>query len=267
MIGVTKDLVNVDLRESLYNGHAVGLAQDIQLPREAVTRLHGLVIDLDANVLKPNPWFPPAETAESFLTGITPVLSRHPILRHAEIRDTGRWLHAIVWFKDAIELHTAADQQRALGLHRMLKASVPSDPAAQALITMTRPVGSINSKTGMPVRMLRPGDPVPADVFLEWANEVQKKPFETLGMILFGERRTKPCPYCDSENSYLDLGEVVGFCYGPCKRVPLKRIHEPFFKGTPTTKNESTPNPDETTPPKKTGTKRTKRQPRLDRKG
>src|SRR5262245_12835316 len=91
-----------DLREALFNARPVGLASHIQVPREGVTRLWGLVIDLDANILKANPWFPPADTAETFYAAILPVLERHPVLQHAEIRDTGRWLHAILRFTEPV---------------------------------------------------------------------------------------------------------------------------------------------------------------------
>jgi hypothetical protein len=219
----------VDLREALYNDRAVGPVTQIALPREAVTKLHGLVVDLDANVLKDNPWFPPAATAEEFLAAVQPVLNRHPILRNAEIRFTGRWLHAIIMFREPVELRSAADQNRWNGIHRVLKASVPSDPAAPSLIAMTRPVGSINSKTGFAVNTLKPGEPIDAVLLQDWIAEVRNKPFETVALILFGQRRVSPCPYCLSEGSYLDLGELMGFCYGPCRRVRIKRLSEPFM--------------------------------------
>jgi len=223
----------VDLRESLYNDRAIGPAPKIALPREAVTRLHGLVMDLDANVLKDNQWFPPAATAEEFFEAIQPVLNRHPILRNAEIRFTGRWLHAIVLFKETVELRTAADQNRWNGIHRVLKASIPSDPAAPSLIAMTRPVGSVNTKTGIAVKTIKPGMPIDAVLLQDWVAEVKKKPFETVALILFGERRVSPCPYCRSDGSYLDLGELVGFCYGPCRRVRIRRLSEPFMADAP----------------------------------
>jgi hypothetical protein len=220
-----------DQREALVNDRAIGPAWHIAVPREMVTRIHGLVIDLDANVLKDNPWFPPGETAESFWAGITPVLTRHRILRHAEIRFTGRWLHAITWISPPVEVHTAAEQARWTGIHQVLKASVPSDPAAPALNGMTRPVGSTNSKTGNEVRTLKVGNPISAAILEEWVEEVKRRPFETLALVLFGERRITPCPFCMREGSHLDLGEEFGHCYGPCRRVSLKRLFEPFMAG------------------------------------
>jgi hypothetical protein len=218
-----------DQREALYNDPAVGTATQIAMPREAVTRLRGLVIDLDSNILKPNPWFPPAADAATFHCGITPVLERHPVLRYAEVRNTGRYLHLIVWFQTAVELRTAAEQRTWTGIHAVLKASVPSDPAAHPLITLTRPIGAVNSKTGAMVSRLKVALPVDSAALQAWANDVARKPFEALGMILFGQKRITPCPYCNTTDSYLDLGDRVGYCYGPCRTVPLSRFHKPFM--------------------------------------
>jgi hypothetical protein len=220
----------VDLREVLYNDRRVGTAGQVQLPREAVTRLHGLPVDLDADLLQPNPWFPPAETAEGFAAAIAPALARHPVLCHAELRKTGRWLHAIVWFEVPVELRSAADQRHWTGLHQVLMGSVPSDPAAPALIALTRPVGSVNGKTGAEVRTLKPGAPVPAAALEGWAAEVASKPFEAVGTPLFGGR-VSPCPYCRREGSHLDLGAAFGLCYGACRYVQFRRLFEPFLKG------------------------------------
>jgi hypothetical protein len=227
------ELSSEDLRERLFNALAVGPASTIQLPREAVTSVRGLMIDLDADLLKPNPWFPPADTAETFYAGIAPALNRHPILQHAEIRNTGRWLHALVWFREPVELRSAAEQHRWKGLHQVLMASVPSDPSAPALIGLTRPVGSINGKTNGVVATLKPGVPITGEMLETWAKDVRAKPFETIGLPLFGARRIAPCPYCGAAGSRLDLGEVEGLCYGPCRRVNTSRIFEPFIKPIP----------------------------------
>ena len=227
---MTRESPNEVLREALYNSRATGPAWQIQMPSESVTRVHGLMVDLDADLLRPNTWFPPADTAERFYAGIMPVLERHPIMRYAEIRNTGRWLHALVWFRDPIELRSAADQKRWIGLHQVLIASVPSDAAAPALIGLTRPVGSVNSKTGGTVSTLKQGEAITSALFEGWVSDVHAKPFEQLGLPVFGERRVTPCPYCGKAGSHLDIGDVVGFCYGPCIKVKVNQIFEPFLK-------------------------------------
>jgi hypothetical protein len=220
---------NTDIREALYNDRLVGPAPRIQRPREGAGTLWGLLVDLDADLLKPNPWFPPADTAEAFYTAIRPALGRHEVLRHAEIRDSGRWLHAIIYFAEPVELKTAREQERWTALHRVLIGSVPADPSAPALIALSRPVGSLNGKTGRPVRVLKAADEIPASILIEWSEEVNRKPFLTLGRTLFGDQRVSPCPYCQTQGSHLDLGDVVAYCYGPCRQVRLARLHEPFL--------------------------------------
>jgi len=239
VVGTPKDASTTDLREALFNDRLVGLASHIQVPREGVTRLWGLVIDLDANLLKANPWFPPADTAETFYAAILPVLERHPVLHHAEIRDTGRWLHAIVRFTESVELKSALDQKHWTAVHKVLIASVPSDPAVPALIALTRPIDSINGKTQKPVRLLKAATEISPGVVLNWTEEVNRSPFQTLGQILFGKQRVTPCPFCQTEGSHLDLGEKVGFCYGPCRQVPLKRLFEPFLTAPSGSRNKS----------------------------
>src|SRR4051794_14148584 len=59
---------NIDLREALYNDRRVGLLKEIQLPTEAITTLHGMVIDLDPHLLRPdNPLFCPDPDPRIFL--------------------------------------------------------------------------------------------------------------------------------------------------------------------------------------------------------
>jgi hypothetical protein len=221
----------VDLRESLVNDRRVGTAGQVQLPREAATRLHGLAVDLDADRLKPNVWFPPAASAEDFFKAIRPTLERHPVLRHAEARDSGRWTHLIVRFERPVELMSARDQKHWTAIHRVLISSIPADPNTPALIALTRPPGSVNGKNGRVVRVLKEAAPVSAPLLEGWAEEVSRKPFRTLASVFFGSQRLAPCPYCQAEGSHLDLGDVVAFCYGgPCRHVPLARLHEPFLK-------------------------------------
>jgi hypothetical protein len=249
-----------DISEAFYNNRPVGPAPQIQLPREAVVRLWGLVVDLDADLLKPNPWFPPADTAEAFYTAIRPALGRHEALRHAEIRDTGRWLHAIIHFAEPVELKTARDQERWSAIHRIVMASVPADPSAPALVGLSRAVGGFNGKTGRPVRVLKAADEIPASVLTNWGEEVSRKPFLTLGRALFGASRVTPCPYCQGPGSHLDLGDVLAYCYGPCRQVRLARLHEPFLAASRAGMGAGgTASAEEGTPGKKSSKRRKKR--------
>src|SRR5262245_57428719 len=102
-----------DIREAMYNEQATGPASLIQLPRERITSLHGIVLDLDPGLLRPdNRFFPASVDPRAFFEGIKPVLDRHALARHAEVRASGTGLHLIVWLEPAVEMHSADEQGR-----------------------------------------------------------------------------------------------------------------------------------------------------------
>src|SRR5262245_29256989 len=122
---------DLDVREALYNDQQVGHASQIQIPLERITRLRGILLDLDPSLLKPdNPLFPPAEAAQEFFANIRPVLDRHPLARSAELRSSGTGLHAIVWMDPAVELTSAADQKRWAAIVRVVQCTLPVDLSA-----------------------------------------------------------------------------------------------------------------------------------------
>jgi hypothetical protein len=125
-------MTNQDLREQLVNGRETGTFAEVQLPRERVTTLHGILLDLDPQLYRPgNPVFPPAADPRAFFEQVRPVLDRHPLARHAEVRKTGTGLHAIVLLDPPAELHTAADQARWDALVRAVQCTLPVDPNAR----------------------------------------------------------------------------------------------------------------------------------------
>src|SRR2546430_1670504 len=90
----------VDVREALYNDQTIGPISTIQLPAERITKLHGILFDLDPKILvSANAIFPPAETPEAFYAGIKHILDRHPLGRSAEVRASGTGLHLILWLR------------------------------------------------------------------------------------------------------------------------------------------------------------------------
>jgi hypothetical protein len=57
----------VDRREQLWNEGLTGPAGLIQVPTERITRLRGILLDLDpAKLIAENPWFPPADDPVEF---------------------------------------------------------------------------------------------------------------------------------------------------------------------------------------------------------
>jgi hypothetical protein len=148
----------VDLREALYNDGCTGTESRIQLPAARITRLLGIMIDLDPGKLNPNNRiFPPAADPREFLARIQGVLDHHPLARVAEVRNSGTGLHLLIWLDPPLELKTAGEQRYWDGIVRAVQATLPSDPNAPGITALTRPVGAINSKNGAYIEILRAG--------------------------------------------------------------------------------------------------------------
>jgi hypothetical protein len=220
---------SLDVREALFNDGCIGAADRIQLPRERITRLRGLMIDLDPGKLDPtNPLFPPAEQPAEFLRRNQAVLDRHPVACDAEVRSSGTGLHLLLWFKPPVELKTAGEQRHWDGLIQLIQATLPSDCNAPGITALTRPVGSINSRNGARVETLRPGSPIDPDRVVEFAAKVKAAPFRVLAGILFGGERRAPCPVCSVAGSSLAALDHVGRCYR-CGTVSLATLYETIF--------------------------------------
>ena len=220
-----------DDREQLYNGGLVGPIREVQLPLERIVRLNAFMYDLDPSLLVPgNPLFPPDDDPRSFRERIRATLDRHPLARHAEVRSSGRGLHAIVRLDPPVELETAADRRRWETMVCSAQCSLPADPRAPGITALTRPVGSVNSKNGSTVRTLsqgRPVDPGEVEVFVR---ELAGAPFRTVATILLGDDRMAPCPVCRGEGTRLDVMEKLGRCYARCGDVSLEMLLDSVFR-------------------------------------
>jgi hypothetical protein len=219
-----------DVRESLCNDRGVGPLGLVSLPLECVTRLHGLMVDLDPGLLRPeNPLFTPADDPREFLTRVGPALDRHELLRDAEVRSSGRGLHALLWFSPPVELASAADQQRWSVLVRAVQCSLPSDPNAPGITALTRPVGSVNGKNGAVVEALRPGRPVEPARVEAFVRGLAAAPFRGVAAVLIGGDRAEPCPVCREPGSLLGVLDRCGKCY-VCGAVSLDRLFEVVYR-------------------------------------
>jgi hypothetical protein len=215
----------VDLREGLWNDRPIGPASHIQLPRERISTLHGIVTDVDAKtLLSGNDLFPSDPDPRKFFELIRPVLSRHPLARHAEVRSSGTGLHLINWLEPAVELETASDQKRWDNLVRTVQRSLPSDPRAPGITILTRPVDSINSKNGAVVETLEPGQPITPDAVIAYVDELARAPFRTIALPLLGSERVDPCPACMATGSSLGVLDFAGKCYR-CGTVSLEQLY------------------------------------------
>ena len=218
-------MMKEDVREQLYNERKTGTFAQVQLPLERVTTLHAFVLDVDPGLCRPgNAIFPPADDPEAFFKKIKPVLDRHPLVRSAEVRLTGTGLHLIIRLDPPVELASAADQARWDAVVRVVQATLLVDPNAPGITAVTRPVGSVNAKNGVAVRVLRPGKAIDATAVEAFVARVDKAPFKEVASVLFGQPHVSPCPVCQREGSRLDVLDRVGQCYGACGTVKLGQV-------------------------------------------
>jgi hypothetical protein len=221
----------IDSREQLWNEGLTGPAGLIQLPTERITRLRGILLDLDpAKLIAENPWFPPADDPVQFHANIKPVLQRHPLARDAEIRLSGTGLHGIIWLDPPVELTSAAEQNKWANVVRMVRCSLPVDPNAPGITALTRAVGSINSKNDATVEVLEPGEPIEPARVIAFVEGLVKAPFKTVATILLGCDHIQPCPICRRDDTHLDVLDSVGKCYGRCGNVKLNKVLDTIYK-------------------------------------
>jgi hypothetical protein len=220
----------VDFRESLVNDRLSGIISDVSIPQDMITTLHGIMLDFDPDLY--DPALLPADAGQSPLAFyerlLKPILEHHPVYGAAEVRDTGRGLHAIIWLDPPVVFKSEGDRQRWSSAVKVLQKVVPSDPHAPGITAMTRPVGSLNGKTGRQVTVLKKGHPVPQSDVLKLVEGIRAAPFEMVAKILFGER-TSPCPVCRKTGTRLGVFKTNGLCYGGCGKVPPSSLLDVFF--------------------------------------
>jgi hypothetical protein len=221
----------VDHREQLCNGRETGPIDQVSLPLLNITRLHGISFDLDLNLFRTDGSVPLSlGSVEEFAADILePMLARHPALRGAEIRDTGRNIHAILWLDGPVVFASDGDRQRWKGIVEVIQAALPIDPDMPGITALTRPIGSVNSKTGRLIRTLRAGTPVPIAEALKLHDQLIRAPFLTVATILFGADRISPCPSCGVAGTTLKALDRDGRCYGSCGTVKLERLYDAFL--------------------------------------
>ena len=218
-----------DIREALYNDGPIGPASKIQLPLEAITSLSGIVIDLDPGLLRPdNPLFPPSAEPAEFYEKIKPVLDRHPLARHAEVRASGTGLHVILRIDPPVELKSNGEQKYWDAIVKAVQRSLPADLNAPGITALTRAIGSLNSKNGRPVEQLAAGRPVRPAEIVDFVEQLSATSFRTIGRILLGADRVDVCPRC--QNSALTLYDHRGQCYR-CGLLSLDDLFDTIYMG------------------------------------
>jgi hypothetical protein len=219
-----------DQREALYNDRPTGPASLVQVPTERITALQGIVFDLDPKLYIPeNRLFTPDPDPRRFYDNIRPVLDRHPLARSGEVRMTGTGLHVLANLSPAVELKTAEDQARWAAIVRAVQCTLPVDPDAPGITALTRAVGSVNSKNGAQVEVLRPGAAISPGSVEDYVRRLSAAPFKEVALPLLGDLRVHPCPVCQGVDSRLDVLDHFGKCYNGCSRVTLQGLYDLVF--------------------------------------
>ena len=216
---------DVDLREQLVNGGAVGPITEVSLPEPMITSLRGILLDFDPSLYRK------AVADPKLFCGdlVERWLSRHPVFQKAEVRSSGRGLHVLLLFDRPVEFATQGERQLWAAVVKVIQRLLPTDPGCPGITALTRPVGSVNSKNGKQVRLLKEGRPVDPQEVLALFEEVKAAPFRTVASLLFGGERVSPCPLCQAEGSALVALDHSGKCYG-CGQVRIGQLFDVFLK-------------------------------------
>ena len=134
------ETTNVDLREALFNDGAIGPIGSIQVSTERVVALRGIMFDIDPDLFLHGGLIAtiPQDAAEFYRETIKPMLDRHPVLKKAEVRMTGRGLHVILRFAKPVEFTKPGEQEEWAGIVEVVQTALPIDPG-QPGITATDP--------------------------------------------------------------------------------------------------------------------------------
>ena len=156
---------NVDYREQLFNEGKSGPVNEVSTPTGCITSLSGILLDFDPKIFRSSAVDPdiPPDSVAFYENIVRPWLDRHDVARNSELRMSGTGLHSLVRFKEPVVFRTDSERKRWGGIVKVIQASLPTDPDAPGINALTRPIGSINSKSGATVTQLTPGQPVEAE--------------------------------------------------------------------------------------------------------
>lgn len=225
---IARDL-GINTREQLVNQCLLGPMGLVSIPEMTITSLHGIMLDFDHDLY--NPKRLPEGATESperiYREFVGPMLARHPVYAKSEVRDTGRGLHAIVRIRPQVKFDTEAARKKWSAVVKIVQHALPTDPHAPGITATTRPVGSINGKTGRSVIVLKEAEPVTADEILMLVAELQTTPFKTIAGMLLGHE-SPYCPVCAKPDSRLGVLDQHGTCY-VCGKLDIAKLYDAFY--------------------------------------
>ncbi len=232
-----------DQREALFNSGAVGNFREVMVLQYEVTQICGILFDIDSDCLRVGKIIDemPADGVKLYERYVRSWLENHPLLSKAEVRFSGRGVHCILHFATPVEIKSDRRREQWDTVIRAVQRSLPSDPEAPSLLAMTRPLGSVNSKTGRQVELIKEGEPVTEQEVLHFAEDLTRRGFATVTQILFGATTVSPCPFCCKVDSTLHAAAPLyrtndpgvtnrGTCYG-CGKVTLTKLVDLVLKG------------------------------------
>ena len=138
----------VDLREQLFNEGQIGLVEHIQVSRERITKIRGIMYDIDPSLFRDTGLIKsvPTDPREFHQVILSAWLSRNTLLKHAEVRVSGTGLHVLLWFDEPVVLSGDADRDRWDGIIKVIQSALPVDPNQPSVTCLTRAINSTNSK-------------------------------------------------------------------------------------------------------------------------
>jgi hypothetical protein len=228
---------NIDLREQLFNDGEKGDIKAVSIPRDQITRLNAVMVDLDPEYLI----FADAEargcsTAVAIYDQMVKAwLERHPTLAKAEVRRSGKGLHLLLWLNEPIIFSEELDRQRWQARVQIIQRIFPSDPAQPSIEAKTRPLGSVNGKNGVQVTQLREGAPVTEGELLDLVDTVLDAKLPFISNILFGQAHNT-CPLCQ-QPSLTRCSATSADCY-TCGKLSCQRLMDSIMI-TPKVKKEA----------------------------
>jgi len=221
----------VDLREQLFNSGAVGLITEVSFPEANVTQLNAIMTDIDPKMFNDQiaDEATKADPQRFYEYVVRPMLERHPVLAKAQVRASGSGLHVLLHMNPPVVFRSESERSMWSSIVKVIQRILPSDPNAPGITILTRPLGSINSKTGRVVKLLAPGEPVAPDEVMALFNTVREAPVGTIQRIMLGDERISPCPICQKEGSSLSAMDRGARCYG-CGKVSLSQVYDVFLQ-------------------------------------
>jgi hypothetical protein len=214
----------IDDREQPFNGGAVGPVETVSTARDLIAKLSAIVADLDPKYLRPELLTGQGTPADQLFPLVQAWLERHPLGHAAEVRFTGTGLHVLFRLEPAVEFRSTDDRDHWDAVVKAVQASLPSDPNAPGLTILTRPLGSLNGKTGRTVTRLHDGGVAPSEEVLAFVADLAARPFAVLAGILHGGGdRLRPCPVCRAAGSSMAVLNKKGKCYG-CGDVSVAKL-------------------------------------------